>query len=162
MQDLLRRGVCLPLFFDADCVLDGNTSFVVGPLDDAHERGWVLRLTGRLSIPCGKLVLLAGGGDGDELARAVSGKPPEPNYCIYQTIDVPPGDWRVDVLAYPGSTSLGLYHMDIEDDDELEAMYAHLPPVDEGYVVHLTPLTGELPLPELVEDIGWPGVFLPR
>ncbi|MBK6315132.1 MAG: hypothetical protein IPF53_12660 [Blastocatellia bacterium] len=113
VTDLLRRGVCLPIDFGTDCAMDSGTLFVVGELDDAHERGWVASLTGWLAIPCGKLVLVCGGGAGDELARAVSGEPADPDYCIYQTIDVPPGDYRVDVLAYPEGVTVGLMHEDL-------------------------------------------------
>ncbi len=158
MNDLLRRGVCLPIDFGTDGALDGSTLFVVGGLDDAHERGWVARLTGRLSIPCGRLVLVCGGGSGDELALAVSGEAPDPDYCIYQAIDVPPGDYRVDVLAYPESVTVGLLHEDL-DDDAIREKYADRPSVPDGYVVQLTPLVGDLPLPALVEDGNWPGVF---
>jgi hypothetical protein len=158
MQDLLRRGVCLPICFGTDCALDGATRFVVGNLDDEHRQAWVARLTGKLAVPCGKLVLLCGGGNGDDLARAVSGTPPEEDFCIYQTLDVPPGDYRVDVLAYLSSVTVGLLHQDL-DDDELQEKYEHLPAVDEGYVVHLTPLDGDLPLPALVDEVNWPGVF---
>lgn len=161
MSDLLRRGVCLPICFGTDCAMDSGTLFVVGDLDDVHERGWVARLTGMLAIPCGRLVLVCGGGIGDELARAVSGEPADPDYCIYQTIDVPPGDYRVDVLAYPESVTVGMMHERLRD-DEIREKYSDRPVVAESYVVQLTPLAGDLPLPALVEDIGWPGVFEPR
>jgi hypothetical protein len=158
MNDLLSRGICLPIFFDGDCALDGATLFVLGNLDEAHARAWVGRITGKLRIPCGKLVLLAGGGDGDELARAVSGQAPEPHYCIYQTIDVPPDDYRVDIYAYAESLSIGLLHGDLEP-EEISEKYAHLPAVTESYVIQLTPLREVVPLPTLVEEIDWPGVF---
>ena len=158
MHDLLKRGICLPIFFGTDCALDGGTRFVIGALDAAHEKAWVARLTAKLAIPCGKFVLLAGGGSGDEMAQAVSGAPPDPDYCIYQTIDVPPGDYRVDVLAYRDSPTVGFLHEDL-DDDELEEKYRHLPEVDEAYVVRLTPLEGTIAPPALVDEVGWPGVF---
>jgi len=161
VEDLLRRGVCLPVGFGTDCALDSSTLFVVGDLDDAHERGWVASVTGWLAIPCGKLVLVCGGGAGDELARAVSGKPADPDYCIYQTIDVPPGNYRVDVLAYPTSVTVGLMHEDL-DDDEIRERYADRPAVEEAYVVRLSPLSGDVPLPAFVEETHWPGVFLGR
>lgn len=161
IADLLERGICLPLMFGGDCAMDGGTAFVVGPLDAAHEQGWAMRLTSKLSIPCGKLVLLAGGGDGDLLERAISGEPPEEHYVVYQTIDVPPGDWRVDVYAYPTSMTVALHHDDL-DEDEIAAKYAKYPKVDVDYVVQLTPPSGDVPLPELDPDLGWPGVFLHR
>ena len=158
MQDLLRRGVCLPVFFGTDCALDGATRFFIGDMDAPYEKAWVAKLTGKLSIPCGKLVLLCGGGSGEELALAISGQAPDPDYCIYQAIDVPPADYRVDLFAYRTSPTVGLYHEDL-DDDELEAKYRHLPAVDEAYVVRLSPLKGDVPVPALVDEVGWPGVF---
>ena len=158
ITECLTRGVCLPICFGTDCALDGATQFVIGDLGASHEKAWIARLTGKLSIPCGKLVLLSGGGDGEELARAVSGKPADRNYVIYQHIDVPPGNYRVDVLAYASSVTVGLLHEDL-DDDELNDKYAHLPRVEEAYVVHLTPLDGDVATPGLVDEIGWPGIF---
>src|SRR5262245_8535019 len=160
MKDLLRRGICLPIYFGTDCAMDGATLFVVGEIDEAHEKAWIARLTSKLAIPCGKLVLLSGGGVGEDMERAVSGKPPEKDFCIYQTIDVPPGDYRVDVLAYVDSVTVGL-HEDNEDlePEEMAEKYKHLPTVRESYVVQLTPLKGDLPLPQLTEETNWPGAF---
>lgn len=157
MKELLRRGICLPIYFGTDCSMDGATLFVVGDLDEAHEKAWIARLTSKLAIPCGKLILLSGGGVGEDMERAVSGNPPQKDYCIYQVIDVPPGDYRVDVLAYVDSTTVGL-HEDLEA-EELAEKYRHLPTVRESYVVQLTPLAGDLPLPALEEETNWPGVF---
>jgi len=158
MNDLLRKGVCLPLAFEGDCAMDGGTLFVVGELDARHEKAWIACLTSKLSIPCGKFVMLCGGGDGDGLARAVSGKPADEDYCIYQTTDVPPGDYRVDVLAYLDSDTVMFMDED-SDEDAIREKYAHLPKVDERYVVHLTPLEDDVPLPPLVDEVNWPGVF---
>jgi hypothetical protein len=33
MKDLLRRGICLPIYFGTDCAMDSATSFVVGELE---------------------------------------------------------------------------------------------------------------------------------
>jgi hypothetical protein len=158
MNALLRKGVCLPLAFNGDCAMDGGTLFVVGELDAKHESAWIGRLTAKLSVPCGKLVLLCGGGDAEGLARAVSGKPADEDYCIYQTIEVPPGDYRVDLLAYLESDTVLSMDEDV-DEEEIREKYKHLPRVDESYVVHLTPLAGELPLPALVDEVNWPGQF---
>jgi hypothetical protein len=157
MNELLRKGICLPLAFEGDCAMDGETLFVVGDLDAPHQQAWIARLTGKLLIPCGKFLMLCGGGDGDGLARAISGVPADKDYCIYQTIEVPPGDYRVDVLAYLDSDTV--MFMGDGDEDGIREKYAHLPKVDERYVVHLTPLEGDLPLPPLVDEVNWPGVF---
>ena len=94
------------------------------------------------------------------MERAVSGKPPQKDFCIYQTIDVPPGDYRVDVFAYVDSVTVGS-HEDNEDlePEEMAEKYKHLPTVRESYVVQLTPLRGDLPIPQLTEETNWPGVF---
>ena len=157
-NDLLGKGICLPLAFEGDCAMDGGTLIVVGELDARHEQAWIGRLSSKLSIPCGKFMILCGGGDGDGLARAVSGKPADRDYVIYQTIDVPPGDYRVDVLAYLDSETV-MYMDEDSDEDAIQKKYKHLPKVDESYVVHLTPLEGELPLPPLLDEVNWPGVF---
>jgi hypothetical protein len=158
MNDLLGKGVCLPLAFEGDCAMDGGTLIVVGELDARHEQAWIARLSSMLSIPCGKFVMLCGGGDGDGLARAISGKPADKDYVIYQTIEVPPGDYRVDVLAYLDSETV-MYMDDDSDEDAIRNKFRHLPKVDECYVVHLTPLAGDLPLPPLLDEVNWPGVF---
>jgi hypothetical protein len=158
MNDLLQRGVCLPLFYDGDCAMDGDTVFIVGALDSEHERAWIGRLRSRLEIPCGRLVLLAGGGDPDGLARALSGKPPDPDYVVHQTIEVPPGTYDVDIMAYANSMTVAVHEEDL-DEQEIAERYAHLPQVRESYVVHLRPASGEVRMPVLVSHVGWPGVF---
>jgi hypothetical protein len=155
---LLARGICLPLFFDGDCAMDSATRFVVGALGPEHERAWIGRLSATLEIPCGHLVLVAGGGDGGELAQALSGKPPEPSYVFYQSLEVPPGTYQVDVLAYARSMTVALHEEDLEE-EEIAEKYAALPEVEESYVIHLTPAAAERPSPALVPDVGWCGVF---
>lgn len=166
INDLLARGICLPIFFGGDCALDGKTLFVIGELDAEHQAAWLWRLTGTLNIPCGKLILLTGGGVPEDMERAVSLQPPNPDYCIHQIIDVPAGRYRVDVLAYARSTTAALMEFDTDEwdgegeiEDRLEARYPQLPRVAERYVIHLRACAENLPLPALVEDINWPGLF---
>jgi hypothetical protein len=83
IEQLLQQGVCIPLYFDPDCELDGCTLFVLGDLTEEEENQWVGKLSWKLNIPCGKLVLLCGGGDEDELAYAISGNPPKEHYEIF-------------------------------------------------------------------------------
>jgi len=158
MNALLRKGVCLPLAFDGDCAMDGGTLVVLGALSERHEKAWIGRLTAKLAIPCGKLVFMCGGGDGDGIAKAISGEPADEDYFIYQTIDVPPGEYRVDVLAYVNSDTVANKE-DEFDEDVRRQKFSHLPQVDESYVIRLAPLEGEVPLPPLVEEVNWPGVF---
>jgi hypothetical protein len=159
MTDLLTRNVCLPIFFGADCCLDGSTLFVIDEaLTEDEERGWVASLTAKVAVPDGRLVLVSGGGDGDELARAISGQPPDPDYVIYQSFDVAPGDHRIDVLAYRDSTSVALLHEEL-DEEEISARYADRPDIGYDYVIRVTPEDGDVPIPELVDEIEWPGLF---
>ncbi|HSM84445.1 MAG TPA: hypothetical protein VLS96_22350, partial [Nodosilinea sp.] len=72
ITDLLRRGICIPLCFDGDCALDSVTTVVIGDLTAQEEHDWIAKITGQLTIPCGKMVILCGGGDADELAHAIS------------------------------------------------------------------------------------------
>jgi hypothetical protein len=54
-----------------------------------------------------------------------------------------------------------LIHDDLEP-EEISERYAHLPAVSESYVIRLTPLREDVPLPALVEEIDWPGIFVLR
>jgi len=49
-------------------------------------------------------------------------------------------------------------HPDLEL-DEIAECYGDLPEVEESYVVRLTPLEGEVPVPALTDQVHWPGVF---
>lgn len=167
IENLLSAGVCMPLFFDGDCALDGHTLFVLGDLTEPEEHDWIGHLAGQLKVPCGQLVLLCGGGDAGELAKAISGELPEPNYQYFQKIEVPPGDYRVDIYAYLSSMtvqlSLGSYdeNWDLQEDEALKQWYAaNRPgPPGVGYIIRLSPLDTELPLPRLVPEVGWCGEF---
>ena len=113
------------------------------------------------------MVILCGGGDADELAHAISGQPPPPNYCIFQVIDLPPADYQVEIYAYLASMTVQL---SLEDYDQqwnlientaLKEWYTqHCPgQPDLGYIIRLTPLETEPPVPALLPEIGWCGVF---
>lgn len=167
IEELLRRGVCIPLFFDGDCALDGETIFVLGDLTEQEEHDWIGRLSWKLNIPCGKFILLCGGGDAEELADAISGKPPKPNYQIFQVIDVPPAEYLVEVYAYLASMTVQLSLDEYDDkgnlkeNENLEQWYKTNRPGMDGvnYIIRLVPLDTEPPLPKLVFEIGWCGDF---
>lgn len=167
IEDLLRRGICIPLFFNGDCALDQHTLFVVGDLTAQEEQNWIGRFSWMLNIPCGKFIILCGGGDADEFAYAISGNPPKPNYEIFQVIDVPPGDYLVEIYAYLSSMTVQL---SLEEYDEnwnlventaLKQWYElHRPGIPGiAYIIRLVPLAIEPPLPQWVPEIGWCGVF---
>lgn len=167
ITELLQQGICLPICFDGDCALDGGTLFVIGDLTEQEENDWIGRLTGKLNIPCGKLVILCGGGDAEEFAYAISGQPPKPHYQIFQVIDVPPGEYLVEIYAYLSSMtvqqSLEEYdeHWNLHENEPLEQWYTLNRPgtPDISYIIRLSPLTIEPPVPELVPEIGWCGEF---
>ncbi|HEY9888747.1 MAG TPA: hypothetical protein V6D02_10125 [Candidatus Obscuribacterales bacterium] len=158
---LLQEGICLPLFFDGDCALDGMTQFVIGDLTESEERDWMGKLTAQLNIPCGKLVVLCGGGDPDEFAVAISGASPDPDYVIFQVIDVPPGAYCVEIYAYLASLTVQLSLADGQDNAPWPAATAahHPEPEEVGYIIRLSPWSTALPLPALVPEIGWCGQF---
>ncbi|MBW4483961.1 MAG: hypothetical protein KME14_15575 [Tildeniella torsiva UHER 1998/13D] len=167
VKNLLMRGICIPLFFDGDCALDGHTVVVLGDLSEQEEHVWIAKLSWKLAIPCGKFVIHCGGGDADELAYAIAGNPPEPNYRIFQIIDVPPGEYSVEIYAYLSSMTVQLSleeydnHWNLKENTVLKEWYQlHRPGlVGIGYIIQLTPLKTEPPFPEFVPEIGWLGKF---
>ncbi|MGP1385983.1 MAG: hypothetical protein ACTS2F_20655 [Thainema sp.] len=167
ITEFLQQGICIPVCFDGDCALDGETLFALGDLTEQEENDWIGRLAGQLNIPCGKLVILCGGGDAEELAYAISGQPPKPHYRIFQVIDVPPGAYLVEIYAYLSSMTV---QQSLEEYDENWNCYENEPlkqwyqlnrPGTTGtsYIIRLSPLTTAPPLPERVPDIGWCGEF---
>ena len=138
---LLEKGVCLPIFFPGDCALDGETEFVIGDLTEREEQAWQARLVWKLNIPCGKLILCCGC-LAEDLEPAINGEKPDEHYEIFQVIDVPPDEYKVEIYAYAGSQTV---RVELETDEIGDGA---------GYVIHLTPLNGEaLRLPEL--EGGW-------
>jgi hypothetical protein len=167
IEELLRRGICIPLFFNGDCALDSHTIFVFGDLTEQEEHDWIGRLAGKLNIPCGKFIILCGGGDAEELAYAISGNPPKQHYEIFQVIEVPPTDYLVEVYAYLSSMtvqqSLEYYdeNWNLKENEALRQWYRMNCPgiADIDYIIRLVPLETEPPLPKLVAEIGWCGEF---
>jgi|SRR5688500_8170759 len=162
--ELLKKGVCFPVCFEGDCALDGNTIFVLGDLSEQEQRDWIARLAWKLNIPCGKLIFCCGCGD-DDLEHAVSDEPPEEHYVIFERIEVPPGEYLVEIYAYYSSQTVQV-SLDIYDekgnyyeDEELDKWYqANRPGLEDvGYVIRLKPLENEPKMPKLEE--GWFGKF---
>ncbi|MBD2231688.1 hypothetical protein [Phormidium tenue] len=158
IEPLLRQGVCIPLAFDGDCALDRSTLFVLGDLTEPEQSSWLGRFTWKLAIPCGKLVLLCGGGYADDLVHAISGRPADQHYEVFQVIEVPPATYRVDVYAYATSMTARIHfndNPDNQDFDDLDDAYDEAGnPTLVSYIIQLSPLMGELPLPGLDEQ-GW-------
>lgn len=167
ITDFLNRGICLPMVFNGDCALDSTTNFVFGDLSEEESRDWIARFAWKLNIPCGKFVIIVNGGDEFELEQAVSGNPPDENCVRFQVIDVPPGEYLVEILAFFHSITVQEYvDLDIPEwnlhaKPELEAWYRENHPgtEEQEYIVRMVPLTETPPFPTLVQDFSWCGVF---
>jgi len=152
---LLAQGICMPILFESDCSLDRKTLFVIGNLTNQEENDWRARLTWKLNIPCGKLILLCSCVT-EDVAHAISGRPPRENFMIFQVIDVPPDLYKVDIYAYPSSPTF-VETLDDKDYEKYEEKVLELDLDDYdnegnltsvGYIISLSPLKAELQLPE--------------
>lgn len=166
IEDLLKRGICMPLFFNGDCALDNKTLIVLGNLTEQEEQDWIARLAWKLNIPCGKFVLQCGA-EAEDLAYAISGNPPTPSFQFFQVIEVPPGGYLVEVYAYFSSLTVQLSlneydeNQNLKENETLRQWYQSNRPGwdDIGYIIRLAPLETEPPFPRLVPGIGWCGEF---
>lgn len=164
---ILDSGTAIPLFFDGDCALDNNTLFVVGELTKEQENDWIAKIECKLNIPCGKFVILCGGAYPDELRDAISLKPPKTHYRIHQVIDVPKGEYLVEILAYYSSmtvqASLEGYdsRLNRRENAALKEWYEkNRPGIDGvGYIIRLSPLNKDIGIPQLDDETGWVGIF---
>jgi hypothetical protein len=93
-QRLTDAGAMLHLVFEGDCMLD-KAAVVVGELTAQEQEEWVGRIRTRLSIPCGRFVLMGGGREPDDYD-------PEFSEAVH-VVEVPPGDYDVQVLFYASS-----------------------------------------------------------
>jgi hypothetical protein len=179
MDSLLAKGLCLPLFFPGDCAFDGAI-LVLGELTPDEEAEWIGRIQSKLHIPCGQLLLVCGGGSSEDWLGAMGGEGLQGYRDYFQTIDIPAGDYLVEVLAYVSSMSVD-FHWEAENGDALADWFYQtrpgevLPPwittfqesgfigelSDElvTYLLHLTPLVTAPPLPVLDSEMGWCGEF---
>lgn len=109
IRQLLEDGVCLPLAFDADCVLDLRTRFVIGDLSADEEAEWIARVRGRLLIPDGKFVLV-GGAMAEDFGAIGSDRT-----SGYDIVEVEPGRYIVEVYAFVGSYTVNELFYDEDD-----------------------------------------------
>jgi hypothetical protein len=116
-QALVDAGVLLPLVFEGDCMLD-KAALVLGELTDQERREWVGRIRTRLAIPCGQFVLLGGGSEAEDYDAEYS--------PALQHLQVPPGEYDVEVLFYVGSFRAGEFLG--EDVEALQAWCAQTRP----------------------------------
>ena len=184
MSELISSGVCIPVAFQGDCAMD-RAVIVVGELTAQEDSEWIGKITGRLKIPCGKLIVTCGGGDAETLHGAVSGKGlGASNFTDYfQVVEIPAGDYLAEVYAYYPSIHGNFFFCKDEYDSDTEPMgewkkwyeetrageplppwleefgdYAMPGELDElvSYIIRLKPHEGaSVPEPQLDEDTGW-------
>lgn len=180
VADLVARGAMMPMGLYQD---DGYlVCFVLGDLSDQEEREWTARVRWKLDGPCGQV--LVSGPISDDLEDELSGIEPAEDGGSYWTgchVEVSPGEYHVEVYGYPpGDLSGGWGRIaksdlfgtspGIEPEDPptssaspaqtrrpglVEGGYDDTPYVD--FVVRLSPLTHDPPLPDLEADgcIEW-------
>ncbi len=157
------RGTFLPLELVQDDSLIVRV-VVNDALNDAETAEWVDRCAWKLAVPDGRLVLSAG--------IEYLEDPEEFDQDYVRTLDIPPGDYRIEVFTYlnsvngpdkPGNETLKRYWRRTRkgeklplwilarEDDEYEDADEDLHLV--GFLVHLTPFTGDPVRPPLAE--GW-------
>lgn len=178
IKDLLRRGICLPLYLDCDCALD-NVVFVLGDLTEQEEAEWIGRLQMRLEIPCGEFMLM-GGGLEENFDVAVQHFEP-PNFEPFYKIKLKPGSYLVEVYAFIDSCPVN-----VALKDELEPLvkeWINADPRDQpkwlsffeeaGYVdnedfdlvehiIRLVPTDADIPIPQLHDNLNWVADFIIR
>lgn len=186
IQQLLRDGVCLPLFFDGDCALD-HAVVVLGDLTPQEEAEWIGRIRSRLEIPCGEFMVLGGALEEDFETAMEHFEAPDPHFVNFSKFRVPPGTYLVELYAFVTSMTvnvawdgMGIMHQQKRSKDELARWWQTTRPGqpypawldgllktdDPGYdlglldyLIRLRPSTGEVPLPSLEPKTGWCGVF---
>ena len=180
-RQLLQDGVCLPLFFPGDCAMD-EALIVVGDLNEQEEAEWIGRVRGKLEIPCGTFMLMAGGNLPQDFEEALAHfQAPNPHAVHAVKVSVEPGTYLVEVYAFVSSITVDEAWYDIGEDDEpiidwwrrtrpgqepppwlvayLRERYVDLEGDFVPYIIRLTPSTEEIPLPALEDEIKWCGVF---
>ncbi|MCM8526691.1 MAG: hypothetical protein NE327_09260 [Lentisphaeraceae bacterium] len=179
MNELLSNGVCLPLYFGADCELD-NVVFVEGDLNEEEEAEWIGRIRSKLKIPCGELMLMGGGMPEDFEDALPNFEPPNPNFRYFQKLKMTPGAYMVEVYAFLGSYAVN-ESWEEKDPTEFEKWWDSSRPGEERaewieffkeeeyvdgedmelqeYIIRIVPLEEDVPLPALDEDYNWVGDF---
>lgn len=177
VQNLLQQGVCLPLFFPGDCAMDGAIA-LIGDLTQQESEEWIGRILSKLRVPCGKVVVVCGGGDGAELEDALTGRGFNDFNDYFESFEIPPGDYQVEIYAYISSMTVDLH---FGEDEPLEAWFdqtrpgvalpkwleqfkaaGYMGPLSDelvSYLIRFVPLESDPPLPELIGGIGWCGIF---
>ncbi|AFY39051.1 hypothetical protein Lepto7376_2794 [[Leptolyngbya] sp. PCC 7376] len=186
LQNLLEKGICLPLYFPADCCLD-DALIVVGDLTEKEEQEWIGRLQGKLHIPCGEFMVMGGGLPEDFEEALTQFSPSDPYNQAFQKVKVTPGTYLVEIYAFASSINADELWEDAEiDEDDILTWWDETHPnqpiplwlkfyvgqEDEGdfdleedlvdYIIRLERLDDEsieVPMPKLDEDVLWCGVY---
>ncbi len=183
INDLLRRGVCLPLYFGCDCALD-DVIFVLGDLNEREQAEWLGRIRMRLEVPCGELMLMGGGMEEDFEVALQHFEPPDEHFRFFQKLRLEPGAYLVEMYAFLGSYPVNEVWEKLEIGKTIEEWWDQSYPgkeypewvsfcKDEGYVdseqfdlvehiVRIVPSVEEIPLPPLDQDYKWVGEFKMR
>ncbi len=173
-REMVERGAMMPMTLYQD---DGYAVRVVlGDLMEQEAAEWTARVQWKLYIPCGKL-LVTGALDNEEGFTAANDGD---DFWLGCYVDVPPGDYQVEVYSYPpGDLTTGWGQIENYDGNGLFEPTEGIEPekpidyfrrtrpdeepprwIAEDYfaenqyiqfIVHLSPLTKELPLPEFEE-----------
>jgi hypothetical protein len=100
LAQAVAGGLVLPLGLWQDDSF--NARVLLGDLNEREAEEWVVRAQGWLSIPDGRLAVGGGWAVVERLAV------PNEDYWkdFYKVTDVPPGDYRVEVLGYLPGTAL--------------------------------------------------------
>lgn len=179
INELLREGICLPLYFGADCELD-KVVFIEGGLSEQEEAEWIGRIRSKLTVPCGEIMLMGGGMPEDFEDALVNFEPPDPHYRYFHKIKVEPGTYLVEVYAFIGSYAVN-EDWEEKSADEFEQWWDESRPgrkraewiecfreeeyVDgedlelQEYIIRIAPLKEEVEIPALDEDTKWVGDF---
>ena len=174
LRQMVERGAIMPMSLYQD---DGYAVRVVlGDLTEQEAAEWTARVQWKLHIPCGKLLVTGALDNEDSVEPAKDGE----CYWLGCYVDVPPGDYQVEVYSYPpGDLTTGWGQIEnydgkglfkpttgIEPEKPLDYFRRTRPNeepprwlVRDGllenefiqFVVRLTPLTAELPPPEFEE-----------
>src|ERR1041384_6382190 len=78
VQQILRDGICIPLYFDGDCALD-DAVIVIGDLTPQEDAEWIGRIRAWLNIPCGEFLFL-GGGIEEDFESAIENSEADPSF----------------------------------------------------------------------------------
>lgn len=111
VRQLVERNVLMPMSLYQD---DGYiVRLVLDELTEREAEDWTARARWRLNIPCGKLLVTGVLDYEDEIPRAKNG---DEFYDGCGYVEVPPGEYQVEVYSYPpGDLSTGWGQIDNPD-----------------------------------------------